>query len=166
MDPLLLLFISLLLLSGFFSGSETAIFSLDMLKRTRLFRSRSGSAARLKRMYRRPRELLMTILIGNMLVNIALSSVATVLFGEAKLLAVVVVTLVLLIFGETTPKNIAFKYNRPVSRLFATPLFLFSWLVWPFRWLLNLLTRPFITVPEQDSRRSLLTAEELKTAVV
>lgn len=167
MDLIYPLFVLLLLGSAFFSGSETAVFSLDLLQRTRLFRSRRPAALRLKRLYLRPSDTLMTILIGNMLVNIALSSVASGLFQNARLLGIAVITMALLVFGEITPKNMAFAYNRSFSLFASLPLSLVFRLLSPVRRLLDFLTRPFITrYSGITERKVVLTVDEIKTAVL
>jgi len=162
-----LLFVVLLFLSAFFSASETAVFSLDLVKRTRMFRSGRRSALRLKRLFDTPVDLLMSILIGNMFVNIALSSVAADFFGEERIFAVVVTTLVLLIFGEITPKNLAYAFNRKMALVNSLPLSFFCLLFHPIRKLLNFLTYPVIRrFQGQGGEEAVVTRDEIRTAVV
>lgn len=167
MPLMLLLFALLLFLSAFFSASETACFSLDLVKRTRMFQSGRHAALRLQGLLRKPRDLLMTILIGNMLVNITLASLASDLFGDAHFVAVISITMALLIFGEITPKNFAYAYNRKLSLLVSLPLVFFMWFLFPLRKLLYWLTNPVIRRfhgPEGDD--ALVTRDEILTAVV
>jgi len=167
MTLMIVVFVFLFLLSAFFSGSETAIFSLDLLQRTRLFKSRRPAARRLKYLYQHPRKLLMTILAGNMLVNIALSSLASDLFKGDKLLAIGIITMSLLIFGEVTPKNISYAFNRQISVFNSGLLLLIHRILNPVRRLLDILTGPFIRrYSKDDEKQQLITPEEIKTAVV
>ncbi len=129
----LLLISVLLVLSAFFSGSEAALFSLSRLQRRRLEREGSGGAS-IVRLLSIPRRLLVTILIGNMFVNIASSSVCTTLsvklFGMAGVgISVAVMTFLLLIFGEITPKVFAVRNNERFSLVVAPVLSAFSRLI-------------------------------------
>lgn len=167
MPLMLLLFALLLFLSAFFSASETACFSLDLVKRTKMFQGGRRAAQRLQGLLRKPRDLLMTVLIGNMLVNITLSSLAADFFGEARFLAVASITLALLVFGEITPKNIAYAYNRKLSLLASLPLTVLMRIFGPFRKLLYWITNPVIRRfhgPEGDD--ALVTRDEILTAVI
>ena len=132
-----------------------------------MFRGGSRSALRLKRLLETPKDLLMSILIGNMFVNIALSSVASGLFGDSRVLAVVIITFVLLIFGEITPKNISYAFNRRVSLLNSLPLTFFSLIFRPIRRLLNFLTHPIIRrFHGKDGEGVVVTRDEIQTAVL
>ncbi|MFW5782481.1 MAG: CNNM domain-containing protein, partial [Candidatus Muiribacteriaceae bacterium] len=134
-DYLSLFFVVLLLLlSGFFSGSETAFFSIDKFKFNQLKKRKKYKG--LLYLLERPRRLLITILLGNLFVNILVTVLATSYFvlkyGDLKgsMIASVVMTGALLIFGEITPKilavNIADRFARfstPFIRVF---MFLFT----------------------------------------
>ena len=114
------LFIIFLVLSGFFSGSETAFFSLDRIKLNRMKHSDKKRDKLVVRLLESPSKLLTTILMGNMFVNIASSSLSTDLTsrifpGGGTGLAVVLMTFLLLIFGEITPKTIALKNPEKIS---------------------------------------------------
>jgi len=127
----------LLCLSGFFSGSETALFSLSKIQRRRLERRSDRSAKRVSRLLAKPKRLLVTILLGNMSVNTLSSATATALclaaFGDVGIgVAVPVMTLLLLIFGELTPKVLAVRNAEAFSLWIARPLEAFGRLVsWP-----------------------------------
>ena len=127
----LIFLILLLLLSGFFSGSETALFALGKLQRRRLERSQERSSKDVLRLLSNPKRLLITILIGNMSVNTLSSATATALclalFGDAGLgVAVPVMTVLLLIFGELTPKVFAVRNSELFSRRVSRPLLFFG----------------------------------------
>ena len=116
-------FILLLFLSAFFSGSETAFFSISKIELAKLKEERSSSAKKIVRLLNDQRKLLITILTGNTLVNIGSAITATILTVRliqqyhlsetwSIFFEVVVVTFLILIFGEITPKVVAVK--RPV----------------------------------------------------
>lgn len=123
-----ILILILLVLSGFFSGSETAFFSLTPLDLRKLHH-RGVPTRKTRILLRHPARLLTTILIGNLLVNVAISSIGTSIFikfiGESGVgYAVIVITIVLLIFGEVAPKRIAIQKRTSIS-LFASGILLY-----------------------------------------
>jgi len=135
----------LLILSGVFSGSETALVALSMGRVEALVKEgRIGSAA-LYRLKKDPSQMLTTILIGNNLVNIAASAIATVIatreFGSAGPgIAVGVLTLFILVFGEITPKSMATRYPERISLFIAMPLMAFMRLIYPLVWMFSKFT--------------------------
>jgi magnesium and cobalt exporter, CNNM family len=119
----ILLFVILLMLSGIFSGSETALFGTRK-KNLRLIQS--AAAKRTLKLLDKPQKLLVTILIGNTIVNIALTALVALLTYELSekfawphlltaFIEIVVVTLMVLIFGEVIPKTIALRNAQKVS---------------------------------------------------
>ena len=135
----------LLLLSGFFSGSETALTAVSTVRVEAFVKQgRTGSRA-LHKLKSNTNRMLISILIGNNLVNIGASAMATVLATEAfghigPGLAVGGLTLMILIFGEITPKTFAARYAGSIALLTAPPLLLFTRVVLPLVWLLERLT--------------------------
>ncbi len=132
----------LLIFSGFFSGSETALFSLSLMQRERIRRSKSKKAAVIDRLLMHPKQLIITILMGNDLVNIAASVVATYLFisilGEhGKWATIVIMTPLTLLFAEVIPKTFSVAHNERVAPFVSGPLYLFSKLIIPLRWIFN-----------------------------
>lgn len=134
----------LLVLSAFFSGSESALFSLDRYELEKLEESgRAGEAA--TRLLDEPRKLLATILLGNEVVNICVSVVGVRLLlelGERGLdvpwwANIVVVTPLLLLFGEIAPKAIAVRLGSTWARVVALPLRAFGVFVTPVRAVLH-----------------------------
>ncbi len=111
----------LLLFSAFFSGSETAFFSLNSLEKDALrTRTRGKRRTVVAVLFRQPDEVLVTILTGNMFVNIFSTSISEALgarfFGEsAELISIAAMTLTLLIVGEMTPKNFAIRHSLGFS---------------------------------------------------
>ena len=133
--------ISLLLLccSAFFSGSETALFSLQPMDRRAL--AGEGDTSAVERLLAEPRRTLASILIGNEFVNVLLSTVTAGLvvahFPDKPWINVAVLTPLLLIFGEVLPKTLALRANRRLAPLLAPPLSVFARLVSPLRWVLT-----------------------------
>ena len=160
----------LLALSGFFSGSETALFSLSRSKAKQMATGTRGDRAAY-RMLQAPQGLLSTLLVGNMVVNILLTSVTASLLARivqtqgafATALNILIVTPLLMIFGELTPKTVACGHARQFSRLAAPPLLLFSRLIGPVRLVLRWVTGVILTVLGQRDARAweMLTADEL-----
>src|SRR3990167_893748 len=133
--PLLIVF------SAFFSGFETAVFSLSPLQRFRL-RDSGGLMAFIARLLEKPREFLTTILLGNEVVNVGISILgghlayqllATQSQRVVYIVSTAVTTLVVLIFGEILPKNIAIRSPVLFSQALVIPYQVFAWVVFPFR---------------------------------
>jgi putative hemolysin len=123
-DPLLVRAIVLgvlLILSAFFSGSETAFFSLNSLEKDALRRQSKGKSARfVATLFARPDEILATILTGNMFVNIFASSISEAIGSElfregARFISIGAMTVALLLIGEMTPKNLAIRHSLKLS---------------------------------------------------
>lgn len=137
----------LLLLSGFFSGSETALFSLTRVQVRRL-REGHGAERAAADLLRAPHRLLSSLLVGNMVVNIMLASVIASLTKRllpgagnwAVAGAIATSTLLLMVFGELTPKTLAVHHPLPFSLFVARPLLFFSKLISPLRWVLRVVT--------------------------
>jgi len=136
MELKILLLIILISLSGFFSGSEVALLSVTLIRvRTYLKEKRKGSGA-LSRLKARPRRMIITILIGNNVVNITAASLVAVIttdyFGSISLgIAAAALTLIILIFGEITPKTLASQYAGRISLFIARPIEVFGYVLYP-----------------------------------
>jgi CBS domain containing-hemolysin-like protein len=129
----------LLVFSAVFSGSETALVALSMARVEALVGEGRRGAVALYELKKDPSAMLTTILIGNNLVNIAASALATVIatreFGSAGPgIAVGVLTFVILVFGEITPKSLATRYPERISLAIAIPLLTFMRLIYPLVW--------------------------------
>jgi CBS domain containing-hemolysin-like protein len=155
----LVLLVVLLVCSGSFSATETALFCLDRVERRRLSHEKSRRAQRITQGLRRPREFLSTILFGNTLVNVASSSVATIIFlqlvpSHSLFTAIVVDSLLVLFLGEIIPKTIAVSQSRSLAMTAITPLHVFSQVSRPivvvFDWLSSIILR-FLKVPEEHT---------------
>jgi len=136
MEYSIVLLLVLLLLSAFFSGAEVALVSLSQHKAKALLQQKRKGAESLNRIKSYPKRLIITILIGNNVVNIWAASLATVIateaFGSSGLgIATGVMTLLVLVFGEITPKTLADTYATEVSLIIARPIELLMKLFFP-----------------------------------
>ena len=175
MQPLIIIQISTILLlilsSAFFSGSETAFFSLSGLKVKRLEKSKRRGRRLVARLLARPQRLLITIILANMLVNIASSvmaaNVAASLLGRyGWILSSFIMIVLILIFGEITPKIIAIQNAEKVSVLVAPLTGVVSVVVCPIRIVVKAINDGFIKLVARGHRKEMpLTREEIKTAV-
>jgi putative hemolysin len=140
------IFLLLLLLSALFSSSETAFLSIGKIRVKRLESIGTPGSKRVLRLLKDPHKLLITILVGNTLVNIAASSVmADTLygfFGEAGVgVSIVVMTGILLIAGEVTPKMFALKNAVNLAFFASVPLAFFEKIFFPVSWILERVSR-------------------------
>ena len=124
----------LIMLSAFFSGSETALFSLSKIRVKRLQLESRANSKLVARLLNYPTRLLISILIGNMLVNVFASSTASALviglFGKRALgLSIGMMTFLILVFGEITPKSIAINNSENFSLKVAPYINVFSKMV-------------------------------------
>ena len=145
----ILILILLILLSGFFSATETAFTSLSMLQIQHMVQKHGKKGRRVKALSGKPDILLTTILIGNNLVNIGASAIATEmtirLFGSQAIgIMTGVLTLIILIFAEVTPKRIAIIHNEGISLNFGGTIKFLSLLFSPFIRLIGFISS-FIT---------------------
>lgn len=131
----------------FFSGSETALFSLSRVYLKRLENSKSKSAKRILKLLKKPRELLITLLLGNTFVNLAISSFGTLLalqigrkysYTESSVVTIQIIltTILILFFGEISPKLIALSKADTLSGILSLPLLMFRYLFYPIVWVL------------------------------
>jgi len=132
------LLLILIVLSAFFSGSETAIFSLQYLEIERIKRERGIFASSLLKLLNNKESLLSTILIGNEIVNIASSSLAASLafsvLGDKGLgISVAVMTFLIIVYGEIIPKSIAVSHAYSWAKVSAPFLIFIFYLLVPFR---------------------------------
>ena len=131
-----LLLLLLLFLSAFFSGSETALVMLSLGRADALARDRRRGSRALCVLKAQPQRMLVAILIGNNVVNISASALATVIatreFGNAGPgVAVGVLTIIILVFGEITPKSLATRYSERISLAVAPAILGFVYLSAP-----------------------------------
>jgi Mg2+/Co2+ transporter CorB len=163
----------LILLSAFFSGSETALMTLNRYRLQHLVKSKHKNAIRAHKLLQRPDRLLGLILLGNNFVNILASSLATIiairLAGQnAIAVAALLLTMVVLVFAEVAPKTFAAIHPErlafPAAWIYTPLLKLLYPLVWVVNTAANLLLRLFGINPNKH-RQANLNTDELKTVV-
>ncbi|WP_087018099.1 HlyC/CorC family transporter [Thaumasiovibrio subtropicus] len=167
------LLILLIVISGYFSGSETGMMSLNRYKLRHLANHGHKGAKRVEALLSRPDRLIGLILIGNNLVNILASAIATILgmrlFGDIGVaIATGVLTLVVLVFAEVTPKTLAALYPEKVSYASSIVLNILMRLLYPLVWLVNGITNTFLKIIGLNVDKSddgHLSSEELRTIV-
>jgi putative hemolysin len=166
----LALFIILLGFSGFFSSSETAMFSLSSVQLEQMRRSGNPRIDLIARLLSEPRRLIVTILIGNEFVNVAASvlsaaMVIELLGAENKFFNLFIMVPILLVFGEITPKTLAIKNPEAFATAESRPIELFARLITPIRWLVRIISEWFTTliVGTERSRGNIVTEDMVRT---
>ena len=165
--------ILLVILSAYFSGSETAMMALNRYRLKHLANEGHGGARRASRLLERPDRLLSVILIGNNLVNFTAASLATLialeLYGESGVaIAPVVCTFVFLIFAEVAPKSIAAAHPEKVALPSSYILNLLLLSLYPLVWLVNGIANGILSligINHDETASDHLSKEELRTVV-
>lgn len=175
MDPStiiqLVVLIVLLLLSAFFSSSETALTTVSKIKLKTLADDGNKSAAKVLQLTENPGKLLSTILIGNNIVNISASALATTfttsVFGSKFIgISTGILTILVLIFGEITPKTMAAQSSLKFSMVVVHPIKLLMFVLTPVIWLLDRVTNLiFIILRVDTSAKNTMTESELRAVV-
>ena len=168
--PLLLVLILLLFLSAFFSSAETA---LTMVSRTRMMTlAEEGrkTAAWVLKLRDNPSKLISTILVGNNIVNISASSITTILAsqigGYATGIATGILTFLILIFGEITPKTMATIRAEQLSLLYSPIILVLSYIMTPIIYLLNLISSGVLWILRvSPSDKQAMSEKELRLLV-
>ena len=168
---LVLIFVCFVL-SAFFCSSETAFVSLQKIRVEHMVSTKVKGAKLVARIIQRPEKLLTTVLLGTNLVNTAAAALATALavsvLGQEQgiLVATIGVTIILLIFAETTPKTMAVHHTEKLALVFARPLEVVSWLFTPFVVALSWIASSFTKlVGGTPVRSSLISDEEIRTMI-
>ncbi|MDH3314211.1 MAG: HlyC/CorC family transporter [Gammaproteobacteria bacterium] len=173
LSALALALVFLILLSAFFSGSETGMMALNRYRLRHLARHKHRGAMRVSRLLERPDRLIGLILLGNNLVNnlaaALVSLMALKLFGEAAVaIAVVILTIVMLIFAETAPKTLAALHPErvafPAAYVLGPLLRVLYPIVAAINWLAGGVLRLLRVAPDAVDRDS-LSSDELRTVV-
>tara|TARA_Y100001970_G_scaffold66365_1_gene84762 strand:+ start:2855 stop:4090 length:1236 start_codon:yes stop_codon:yes gene_type:complete len=161
---MIVLFIILLILSGFFSSSETALFHL---------KSYDNINERVKKLLSRPQKLLSTLLTGNTIVNIAIGSLAatytvnyvsnysTLSLSTLLLIEVIIITFLVLIFGEIIPKTYAIARSEKYSNFIAKPLDIILTTIYPIAFFFHKITDVIIKVLPINKEQTFDSEEEL-----
>ena len=176
MDPALwielIVFVVLLGFSGFFSSTETSLFSLSQFQLDQMRAAKSPRIELIERLRAEPRRLIVTILIGNEFVNVSASVISAAmiihLFGaENEMINLLVMVPILLLFGEITPKVLAIRNNVAFANAECRPIALFARLITPLREVIRHVAEFFITliVGKQRSQGNLVTEDMIRTLV-
>lgn len=168
----LVILVLCLIFSGLFSASETALMSLSKIRLKQMVENKEKGASRINKLLSEPSRLLSAILIGNNLVNIGASSLMTSIaidiYGNRGVgIATGVMTMLILVFGEITPKSLAALHSEKVSLKISGFIQLVTTLVTPISFILTKLTNFLVRVlgGDVDINRPFITQEELKTMV-
>jgi putative hemolysin len=168
----IILLLLCLLLSAFFSSSETAFISLQKIRLKHLADSNVSGAEKLAKLTKQPERILTTILLGNNFVNTAAAALGTLIamsiLGEesAALVATIGVTILLLIFGEIGPKTLATRQGERMALLYVHPIDLLMKILYPlvivFVWIGDKISRTFggASVPQ-----TLINEGEIRTVI-
>jgi Mg2+/Co2+ transporter CorB len=176
--PLSILFFILFLLiilSGFFSSSETGMMALNKYRLRHLAKNKHKSAILAARLLEKPDRLIGTILTGNNLVNFAAAALSTIISQRlwpdnpdvAVLVNTVIFTLVVLIFAELTPKTLAAAHPEGIAFPASRILLSMQWLLFPFVWFVNTIANGLLTILRLHPKNinDHLNTEELRTVV-
>ncbi|MFC2001172.1 hemolysin family protein [Chloroflexota bacterium] len=160
-----------LLLSAFFSGSETAFISLQRFRLEYLISTKTKGARHVARLIERPERFLSVVLLGNTLVNAAAAALTTAMaifyLGEqGVIVATIALTIILLIFCETTPKTVAARHAEKLSLILVRPIQLIAWLFTPFVIVLSWIASAFTKIAGGTPiPRSIISDEEIRTMI-
>ena len=176
MDPAytwqIIALVILLGFSAFFSASETALMSLSKIRLRHMVDSKIKGSARINKLLKDPSKLLGGILVGNNIANIGASALATSLainyWGVSGVgIATAVMTILVLIFGEITPKSLAAQNSEKISLKVSRPISLIVYILNPLIIVLIHITNIFVKIlgGEVGKRTPFITEDELKTMV-
>jgi Mg2+/Co2+ transporter CorB len=163
----------LIVLSAYFSGSETAMMALNRYRLKHLANEGHGGAKKASRLLERPDRLLGVILIGNNLANFSAASLATLialqLYGDKGVaIAPVVCTIVFLVFAEVAPKTIAAAFPEKIALPSSYVLQVLLWILYPLVWLVNGFANSmlsFVGIRHDEVGEDSLSPQELRTVV-
>ncbi len=168
----LIVFVVLLGFSGFFSSTETSLFSLSSYQLDQMRASKHPRIELIERLRSEPRRLIVTILIGNEFVNVSASVISAAMIihlfgGENEMINLLVMVPILLLFGEITPKVLAIRNNVAFASVECRPIALFARLITPLREVIRHVAEFFITliVGKQRSAGNLVTEDMIRTLV-
>lgn len=168
----LLILILLIGLSAFFSSAETALTTVNKIRIRNLAEAGDKSAVTLTKVLEDQGKMLSAILVGNNVVNLTASSMSTTLAmniwsNKAVGIATGVLTLVILVFGEISPKTISTLYSEKISLKYAKIIYLFMTVMTPVIYAVNVLSSGFLRLVHVDPNRKqeAITEAELRTIV-
>jgi len=137
--------------SAFFSSSETSLFSLNDMTLEQMRRDGNKRVGLITRLLNEPRRLIVTILIGNELVNVAASVISAAIIirfmgGDNKWLNLGIMVPMLLLFGEITPKTLAIRHNVAFATFQSSLIETFAKLITPIRWVIRMIADGILTI--------------------
>ena len=170
---LIVTLVIMILVSAYFSGSETGMMTLNRYKLRHQAKNGDRAARRVEKLLRRPDRLISLVLIGNNLVNILASALGTIvgmrLYGDAGVaIATGILTFLVLVFAEVLPKTIAALYPEKVAFPSSFLLGPLQVVMMPLVWLLNTITRMLmrmVGIRSDGAASAALSKEELRTIV-
>jgi len=170
---LIITLVIMILVSAYFSGSETGMMTLNRYKLRHQAKNGDRAARRVEKLLRRPDRLISLVLIGNNLVNILASALATIvgmrLYGDAGVaIATGILTFAVLVFAEVLPKTIAALYPEKVAFPSSVLLGPLQIVMMPLVWLLNTITRllmKMVGIRSEGANSGALNKDELRTLV-
>ncbi len=171
LDSDILILIAFLLLSAFFSASETAFVTLSYPQVRAMVKQKKPFAVTVEKLKKNPHTLLFTILVGSNLVNTFTSVYATLVFSKvfgSNALGIItgLLTLLFLIFSEIIPKSIASKYARSISLVFSPLLYIFYYLFYPAVIILDLMIKLLFKVTgKPKTNEGEISEEELRAMI-
>ena len=176
MDPSMILqiiaIIILLMLSAYFSSAETALTTVNPHSMRAMAEDGNKKAAIVLKLIENPSQMLSSVLVGNNLVNISLTSLTTTIairiFGSMGAgIATAVITVLVLIFGEITPKTSATIYSETLSLKFAKPIYLIMQVLTPLIVVVDVLSKGVLKMIHVDpnKKQDAITEDELRTIV-
>ncbi len=165
--------IVMVVISAYFSGSETGMMTLNRYRLRHLSRQGNRAAKRVEKLLQKPDRLISLVLIGNNLVNILASALGTIvgmrLYGDAGVaIATGILTFVVLVFAEVLPKTIAALYPEKVAFPSSVLLAPLQIIMMPLVWLLNMITRllmRLVGIRADGAVSAALSKDELRTIV-
>jgi len=163
-------FVIMMGLSGFFSSSETSLFSLSNVQLEQMRREQHPRVSLIQRLLSQPRRLIISILIGNELVNVTASVISAaivirVLGAEKKWINLLIMVPLLLLVGEITPKVLAIRHNIAFASFESRPIEFFTRMIRPLRWVIRNVADLFITliIGKERSRGNITTEDMVRT---
>lgn len=168
----LLILVFMIGLSAFFSSAETALTTVNRIRIRTLAEAGSKSAIILTKVLEDQGKMLSAILVGNNVVNLTASSMSTTLVmsiwsNKAVGIATGILTLVILVFGEISPKTISTLYSETISLKYAKIIYIFMTVMTPVIYVVNVLATAFLRLIHVDPNRKqdAITEDELRTIV-
>ena len=167
---LIISLVVLIALSAIFSGSEIALFSLSEIKTNKLTKRKTRGSSSLKKLKSNPHRLLVTILICNNVVNILAASIAAIVltqaFGESGVgLAAGIMTFLILVFGEITPKSYFHRNNEKMSLVMSPLIYFLSKVLFPVIFIIEAISNGLLWLLKSKKPKDNITEEEILTAI-